>query len=66
MTPSPFTLAPEPAERARKRCEIDSARETALDHALDATFPASDPLAVTQPGGGPDRSAGNIESQPAV
>ena len=31
--------------------EIDNARESVLDHALEATFPASDALSVTQPGG---------------
>jgi PAS domain S-box-containing protein len=30
----------------------DRARENMLDGALEATFPASDPLSVTQPGGG--------------
>ena len=33
--------------------EIERERESVLDHALEATFPASDPLSVTQPGGGP-------------
>jgi hypothetical protein len=35
----------------RTLSEIESAREAALDRALEATFPASDPLSVTQPGG---------------
>jgi hypothetical protein len=30
-------------------------RETLLDQSLAATFPASDPLSVTQPGGGVER-----------
>jgi signal transduction histidine kinase len=38
--------------RAASTSEIDKARESVLDHALEATFPASDPVAVTQPGGG--------------
>ena len=39
----------------RRLSEIDKAREIVLDHALQATFPASDPLSVTQPGGGQQR-----------
>lgn len=35
----------------------DKARENLLDQSLAATFPASDPVSVTQPGGGPDTSA---------
>jgi signal transduction histidine kinase len=38
--------------RAASASEIDKARESVLDHAPEATFPASDPLSVTQPGGG--------------
>lgn len=38
--------------RAESAWQIDKARESVLDEALEATFPASDPLAVTQPGGG--------------
>lgn len=33
---------------------MTQAREDLLDLSLDATFPASDPLSLTQPGGGPD------------
>jgi len=40
------------ASRPASSSEIDKSRESLLDHALEATFPASDPLSVTQPGGG--------------
>ena len=33
---------------------MTQAREDLLDLSLDATFPASDALSLTQPGGGPD------------
>ena len=39
----------------------DRARENMLDSALEATFPASDPLSVTQPGGGPPPSTTTLD-----
>ena len=45
-------LAAANTARPGRLSEIDKARESVLDHALEATFPASDPLSVTQPGGG--------------
>jgi K+-sensing histidine kinase KdpD len=38
--------------RPGRSSEPDAARNSVLDRALDATFPASDPLSVTLPGGG--------------
>lgn len=35
----------------------ESESERLLDQSLAATFPASDPVSVTQPGGGPDTPA---------
>jgi signal transduction histidine kinase len=40
------------ASCSRRPPEIDEACERVLDQALEATFPASDPLSVTQPGAG--------------
>ena len=37
-----------------REIQMTQAREDLLDLSLDATFPASDPLSLTQPGGGPD------------
>ena len=41
-----------PSGQDRESSMADRARENMLDAALEATFPASDPLSVTQPGGG--------------
>jgi len=46
-------LSSSDSSRPSRSSEMDAARESILDHALAATFPASDPLAVIQPGGGP-------------
>lgn len=70
--------APARAQRRRSSqerfCLQADASEDALDIALAATFPASDPLSVTQPGGGsrhPDKGgldhdhSGRISPDPA-
>jgi hypothetical protein len=36
---------------------VEGHREKLLDQALADTFPASDPVSVAQPGGGPDNGA---------
>ena len=41
-----------PSGQDRESSMADRTRENMLDAALEATFPASDPLSVTQPGGG--------------
>jgi ankyrin repeat protein len=43
------------AEVYRLLATSDAHLETLLDEALEATFPASDPLAITQPSGSRDR-----------
>ena len=40
----------------------ESNSEKLLDQSLAATFPASDPVSVTQPGGGPDTPADRPEA----
>jgi hypothetical protein len=39
--------------------------EDLLDQALEATFPASDPLAITQPSGSRDGSDAQLDGDPA-
>ena len=51
--------------RASVSVEIDALREVALDHALAATFPASDPVSLAQPGGGA-RSFANLDLDAAI
>ncbi|HLL27006.1 MAG TPA: hypothetical protein VKT73_05065 [Xanthobacteraceae bacterium] len=41
--------------KPRKKTRADEQRERALEEGLEETFPASDPVAVTEPNGPPER-----------
>jgi len=44
------TMRPTPADKIRRRKEKEERRlENSLEQGLEGTFPASDPVAVTQP-----------------
>ncbi|HJU24344.1 MAG TPA: hypothetical protein VJ891_17705 [Casimicrobiaceae bacterium] len=60
MPDEPTVLSDSNTPHASVSREIDALREAALDHALAATFPASDPVSLAQPGGGA-RSFANLD-----
>ncbi|HLJ75358.1 MAG TPA: hypothetical protein VKU62_12280 [Thermoanaerobaculia bacterium] len=65
MPEPPATHSDAKIPRASVSREIDALREVALDHALAATFPASDPVSLAQPGGGA-RSFANLDLDAAI
>jgi hypothetical protein len=65
MAEPPVARADARVERASDSREIDSLREVALDRALAATFPASDPVSLAQPGGG-ERSFANPDPDAVI